>query len=167
MQAREIPQYGGSYFFYDQNGNGSSAYFVETIGLDGRRIASQQIYPAYVPSLEAATGLSEEQMVNTAFHPTNIESDVPVFTKDLGSEIEESRQFADGSTHRMVISQPGVVRIGVKREGMYRVTSAQLAAGGFDTASDSTNWQLYVEGVEQAILVGPSGSYIEFYGKGN
>jgi hypothetical protein len=49
---------------------------------------------------------------------------------------------------------------------MYRVTSAQLGCGGFDTASDSTNWQLYVEGVEQAILVGPSGSYIEFYGRG-
>ena len=166
MHAREIPQYGGSYFFYDHNGNGSSAYYVETIGLDGRRLASQQIYATYVPSLSAATGLSEEQMVNTTFHPTTIESAVPVFTKDLGSEIEESRQLADGTTHRMVISQPGVVRIGVKGEGLFRVTSAQLGGAGFDTASDSTNWQLYVEGVEQAILVGPGGSYIEFYGRG-
>jgi len=53
FRAREIPQDGENYFFYDQTGNGSSAYYVETLGLDGRRISSQQIYPNYVPSLSA------------------------------------------------------------------------------------------------------------------
>ena len=167
MRAREIPQYGESYFFYDQNGDGTSTYYVETIGLDGKRIASQHIFPQFVPNLSSATGLSEEQMVSTTYRPTKLENEVPSFTKDITVEMEEFEQIADPITHRMVISQPGVVRIGVKGEGIYRVTQAQLASAGFNVGSDPTNWQLYVEGVEQAIIVGPAGSYIDFYGKGS
>ncbi|PYS99110.1 MAG: hypothetical protein DMF63_13655 [Acidobacteria bacterium] len=166
LQASEIPSYGDSYFFYDETGTVSSSYYVETIGMNGQRIASQTIYPRYVPSLSAATGITDEQMRNTTFRPTRLETETPVFTKDIRTEMEQYRQLADGSTHRMVISQPGVARIGVKREGLYRVTSAQLMAAGFDVTSNSANWQLYIEGVEQAIIVGPAAAYIEFYGRG-
>ncbi len=60
-------------------------------------------------------------------------------------------------------AQPGV-KIGVKSEGFYRVTVSELQTGGFDTNTDPTNWQLYLNGIQQAINV-VAGSHIEFYGK--
>ena len=168
MHAREVPEYGASYNFYDQFGDGTATYYVETLSLNGTKVTSQQIYPRYVPSLTEFTGLSVEEMQarGGVLRPTVLENSVPSFTKDIAAEIEEYRQLADSSTHRMVISQPGVVRINVKRTGIYRVTSAQLQAASFDVGSDSSVWQLYAEGVQQAIIVGPNASYIEFYGTG-
>ncbi len=166
LHAREIPQYGETYNFYDEEGSGG-AYYVETLSLGGSKIATQTVTPQYVPSLKAFTGLSVEEMrVRGGFlRPATLESALPSFTKDIATEIEEYRQLADAGTHRTVISQPGAVRIGVKRDGFYRVTSAQLAGAGFDVNSDPNLWRLYVEGVEQAIIVGAGASYIEFYGR--
>jgi hypothetical protein len=48
---------------------------------------------------------------------------------------------------------------------MYRVTRSQLQSTGFDVNSDPNLWQLYTDGVQQAIIVGPNGDYIDFYGK--
>lgn len=168
LHAREIPQYGETYNFYDEFANGTSTYYIETLSLNGSKVTSQVLYPRYVPSLTAFTGLSVEEMQNRGglLRPTTLENNVPSFTKDIITEIEQYRQFADASTHRMVISQPGVARIGVKNTGIYRVTRAQLQAASFDVNSDSSLWQLYVEGVEQAIIIGANADYIEFYGTG-
>ncbi|HLM59755.1 MAG TPA: C25 family cysteine peptidase, partial [Pyrinomonadaceae bacterium] len=64
-----------------------------------------------------------------------------------------------------VAAQPGV-KIGVKSEGFYRVSRADLQTAGFDVNAPTARWQLYVNGTEQAITVGNNGGYIEFYGKG-
>ncbi len=166
LHAREIPQYGATYNFYDEEGS-DGAYYVESLSLGGSKIATSAVAPQYVPSLKAFTGLSVDEMrVRGGFlRPATLESTLPSFTKDIATEIEDYRQLADPGAHRTVISQPGVVRIGVKRDGFYRVTSAQLAGAGFDVNSDPNLWRLYVEGVEQAIIVGDGAAYIEFYGK--
>jgi hypothetical protein len=166
LRAREIPQYGETYNFYDEFG-ANSAYYVESLSLRGTTVTTERIYPRYVPSLTGFTGLSLEEMKvrGGVYRPTEIQSNVPSYTKDIIAEMEEYRQFADDSVHRMVISQPGVVRIGVKRDGLYRVTRAQLEAALFDVSSDPTTWKLFVEGVEQAIIVGENAGYIEFYGR--
>jgi hypothetical protein len=57
------------------------------------------------------------------------------------------------------------VRIGVRETGLYRVSRADLQANGFDVNASAERWQLYVNGVEQAINVGAGGDYVEFYGK--
>ena len=49
---------------------------------------------------------------------------------------------------------------------MYRVTRAELQSGGFNVNSDPAFWQLYLEGVEQSIIIGPNADYVEFFGKG-
>lgn len=166
FRAREIPQYGESYNFYDESG-GASAYYVEALSISGAKVTTPTVSPRFVPSLTAFTGLSVEDMRvrGGVLNPTTLEDVAPNFTKDIISEMEEYRQLADSTTHRMVISQPRVARIGVKRDGLYRVPRAQLEAANFDVASDPSQWRLYVEGVEQAIIVGDSGSYIEFYGR--
>jgi hypothetical protein len=70
----------------------------------------------------------------------------------------------DPVKHREVISQPGA-RITANSDGLIRVTRAQLDAAGFNTSSNSANWQLFREGVELPIIVGANAEYIEFLGK--
>ncbi len=165
-RAREVPSYGESYNFFDRNGSSESAYYVEALSLSGVKTTTHQIYPQYVASLRSVTGLSPVELASRSdLTSTPLESSILTMTKELVNEVEASRSFADPDTHRTVISQPGV-RIGVKNEGLYRVTREQLDAANFDTNTDSSLWKLYVEGVEQAIIIGNNADYIEFYGKG-
>ena len=62
-----------------------------------------------------------------------------------------------------VAAQPGV-KIAISKEGFYRVTRAELQTAGFDVNSNSAQWQLYLNGIQQSIIVEPNGQYIEFYG---
>ena len=54
----------------------------------------------------------------------------------------------------------------MKEDGFYRVTRAELQNGGFNVNAPTNMWQLYADGVEQGIIVGANGDYIEFYGRG-
>jgi len=165
--AREVPAYGESYSFFDRNGSGSDAYLVETISLNGLTIATPEMYPQYLSDLRSVNGKgSAELAAESEPSLSPLESSVLTFTKEIASEMSRTQLAPDPVTHRSVISQTGVVRIGVKTEGLYRVSRAQLEAAGFNASGDSSLWQLYIEGVEQAIIVGANGDYIEFYGKG-
>jgi len=167
MSSRTEPEYGGTYGFYDSPGNYRSRYFVEALGSNGARLLTDMVYPQYVMDLSNATGISRDEMrVRGNSNPTSLQQTNLDYPKDLSQEVDSFRQSADQSTHRMVISQPGVARIGIKKDGFYRVPRAQLEAAGFNVNSDSTTWQLFAEGVEQAIIVGAGGTYIEFYGTG-
>ena len=164
---REVPSFGQTYSFYDRWGTGDSAYYVEALSLNGSKISTAQVYPQYIPNLKAVTGLAPEELaLRGESEPAPLEKSILTMTKEIASEVEANTLAPDPVTHRMVITQPGAVRIGVKAAGLYRVTRAQLEAAGFNAATDSANWQLYVEGIEQAMIVGPNADYIEFYGKG-
>lgn len=151
--------YGQTYELFDPQGGPNDVYEIESVGFSGQK-ASVVASNRMAKDLSLFKERSERKQTN-AFIADN---DLSV-SKSLQQEIEASELAPDINTHRWVITQPGV-RIGVKGEGMFRVTSAELAAAGFDTASNPANWQLYLEGNQQAIKVGPGGSYIEFYGKG-
>lgn len=88
-----------------------------------------------------------------------------ILTKNLPAGFETSDSLADLDTQRWVASQPGV-KIMIRERGLTRVSSAELQAAGFDINSSSDFWQLYLDGIQQAIKVGPNGDYIEFYGFG-
>lgn len=167
MHAREVPTFGESYSFFDPNGNDSAAYYVEAQSLRGQNVRSREIYPQYISDLKSISGKTSAQLSLEVESPSSdVEHTSLSYTKDLLVEMEETHQIADPATHRTVISQPGVVRIGVKREGIHRISRAQLAAGGFNVNTDSSLWQLYVDGVQQSMIIGGNGDYIEFYGKG-
>src|SRR5690242_17846777 len=51
-------------------------------------------------------------------------------------------------------------------QGMYRVTRVVVHAVGFLVGSDATNWRLFLNGIEQAIIVCDGGEYVDFYGRG-
>jgi len=121
-----------------------------------------------VNSLSSIAGKTGAEMIRESLsaNPSFIVTNTDIsYSKDLRSDILKNTPTASPVTQQWVASQPGV-RIGVKQTGIYRVTSAQLQAAGFDINSDPTNWQLYANGVEQAINIGPSASYVEFFGRG-
>jgi hypothetical protein len=167
MNAREVPTYGMTYNYFDRAGSGNEVYYVEAIGLNGTRTASQHLSPYHVSDLSVVSGkTSLELAASNDLTTGQSETSELGLTKELYLEREENQMLPDPVTHREVISQPGVARIGVKNTGIYRVMRAQLEAAGFNVNSNSANWQLYVEGVQQAMLIGPNADYIEFYGKG-
>jgi hypothetical protein len=166
LHGREVPSYGQTYEFYDVSGDGDAAYYVEAISLDGSRIRTREIYPAFTSDLSAVSGRTSAELKARVSEPARFEQSILTYTKEIVNEMEDSRLAPDPVTHRSVISQTGVVRIGVKNEGLHRVPRAQLEAAGFNVNSDSSMWQLYVEGVEQSIIIGNNADYIEFYGKG-
>jgi CSLREA domain-containing protein/uncharacterized repeat protein (TIGR01451 family) len=71
------------------------------------------------------------------------------------------------------VASKAAVKITVREAGWYRVTQAELLAAGLDPAANPRSLQLYVDGVEQAILVTgeqdgrfDENDAIEFYGTG-
>jgi hypothetical protein len=65
------------------------------------------------------------------------------------------------------------MKLSVKQEGWYRVSSSELGAAGFDTKTDPRLLQMFVDGQEQAISVAgeqdgrfDSSDAVEFYGVG-
>ncbi|MGI8812156.1 MAG: C25 family cysteine peptidase [Pyrinomonadaceae bacterium] len=161
-----IVQYGENYSFFAPNDPGNAAYVVEMVSVSGGRTRSTVVSPTYTTNLNTIAGTSVQKLEKETKSATGevIHRDVAL-TKELSSEVAAGRSAALPDVHRWVISRPGV-KIGVRVEGIYRVTRTELQTAGFDVASDPANWQLYLAGVEQAITVAPNGAYIEFYGIG-
>ena len=132
---------------------------LEAVGIDGSRSSSSTVkaeatYNASSVVADAAAA-SEARSVNDS----NVRA-------SAGERLTSTQDAAPNlAMQRWVAAQPGV-KIGVKKEGIYRVMRAELQAAGFNLSSNSANWRLFVNGNEQAIIVGPSDQYIEFYGKG-
>jgi hypothetical protein len=155
---------GTQYRYFDPAGDVGSTYIIETILTNGGRIEAPAVSAAYVGDLAKVNGADEARRRESAISGTNGQRMYPGLPKDVQLAVEESLIPPDPQMQKWVVQQPGV-RIAVREEGMYRVTADDLAAAGFNT-SEPDNWQLYKDGVQQAIIVGPKGAYIEFYGKG-
>jgi len=154
------------YSFYDTGGDLNSTYFIESLNLNGKNYNSSQFSTKFAGDLAAITGVSAEmlKLAAQAAAPTRVENenDLPA---DLRTEVEASVAAPDPAKQVWVAAQPGV-KLGIKKEGFFRITRAQLQANGFDTAAPAARWQLYVNGSEQSISVGGDGDFIEFYGRG-
>src|SRR5687767_14507176 len=48
MRAREVPEYGQTYNYYDRGGTLNDAYYIEALELSGARTTTNQFYPEYV-----------------------------------------------------------------------------------------------------------------------
>ncbi len=166
LQATEEKIFSGSYSFFDRFGDGNSVYVIESYNVNGQRHYSNTIQTRYVDDLTKFAGVSSEQL-NAQSRNANpvILGDESVLPADLAAEVEENRLQADPIMQRWVAAQPGV-KVGVKESGFYRISRSDLQTNGFDVNAPTERWQLYANGVEQAINVGDNGEYIEFYGRG-
>ncbi|MEP6847321.1 MAG: C25 family cysteine peptidase [Acidobacteriota bacterium] len=157
------PYFGGEYQFLGSSKGGSkNSYEIETVSLSGKPILSEPVNAKFTANLASAAGgrLPKVKDATGLVQRSELSPDA-----DLSSEIKENTLAPDPDMQKWIAAQPGV-KIGVRAEGLYRVTKTQLQAAGFNVASDPSTWQLFTDGLEQSINVEPSGNYVEFYGKG-
>jgi len=166
LQMRGNQFFGKTYTYFDAEGDLSSTYYVESININGQKATSNLFSSKYLGNLPAPDAELFEAFKRgpeSTKNPSISKNEVNI-PEELQSEVAQSAVQADFDKQRWVAAQPGV-KIGVQKEGIYRVTRAELQAAGFTNNSPAL-WQLYVNGVEQSIIVGGNGDYIEFYGKG-
>jgi hypothetical protein len=156
----------GEYSYFDAQGDSVSAYYIQSLDTNGRVVNSRIISPQSIEDLTVVAGVSSASLKKASITANTdslkSENDLP---DDLQSEVNGNAAQADAVTQRWVAAQPGV-KIGVNKEGIYRVSRAELQSAGFDVNASAALWQLYVNGVQQSIIVGDGGAYIEFYGRG-
>ena len=159
----DAPTYGENYAFFDKNGTAGSVYRVETAGT--KRVTQSDSFSvksvSTLPKIDGENLFQQAVVSEEQVRPTVVELSLP---DDLRWEVAYNAITPNPDKHREVISQPGV-RISAKASGLIRVTRAELQAGGFDVNADPTTWQLYLQGVELPIIIGPNADYLEFLGK--
>jgi hypothetical protein len=165
LKSSETVTRGEKYSFFDPDGNLSNSYYIESVGLNGKRQTFGPFSGTPVNDLAAVAGAQE--LTRTRFDKIkpSIDQSLVNLPKDLQEEVEANSLPPDIIKQRWVAAQPGV-KISVKQEGVYRVSRTELQNAGFDVNAAGNLWQLYMDGKEQSIVVGPGDSYIEFYGKG-
>ena len=158
--------YGEEYSLFDRDGQPDSQYVIDSFLKNGGKVSIGPLSAKYMPDLSPVAGATSKQLaLNQLVANGFITSDTPVASKDLQNDIDINSKSTNLTNQRSVASQPGI-KFGIRQKGMYRVTKAQMQAAGFDVNSDSTKWQLYANGNEQSIIVGPNGDYIDFFAKG-
>ena len=166
LKMRDAQTIGEKYTFFDAEGDYNSTYFIETYSIKGQKQLSDSIAPKFVNDITEFAGSSSEllkkvsETSNYAFLIN--EPNLPEETK---ARVNKVLSRSDAVTQRLVAGQSGV-KIGIKKEGFYRVTRSELQSAGFNVDLTSAKWQLYKNGVEQAINVAANGDFLEFYGKG-
>ena len=174
LRGRESQFVGDKYNYFDPNGTANSAYIIETLSTKGQKNSSDVFSAKYVPELNSVAGSSSELLQSNESERTspfivteavNVPSGGNSTTEANASQINKDGYIIDDGLQASIGAQAGV-KIGVKKEGLYRVSRDQLTNAGFDVNSPSNFWQLYKNGVEQSINIGEKDSYIEFYGTG-
>ncbi len=173
LKGRETQVVGDKYNFFDPNGTNTSTYYIESLSNKGQKQTSDFIFPKYVADLTPIAGSSSEDLQNRESKKVNpfvINEKVnvpPASPSDnkLESNADLNKFDYQDNTQSTIAAQPGV-KIGVKKEGFYRVTRTELSTAGFNVDAPAKSWQLYKNGVEQAISVDEKGEFIEFYGTG-
>ena len=155
---------GSEYTYFDESGSLQNSFLIETLSSDGNKAFYKPILPNYVSDFKKISELSSESLRRSATSEGDvIEESKPVLYPGFKRNTENKQALTDLETQKWVAAQPGV-KITITKEGLYRVTRAELQAAGFDVNASSNLWQLYTNGIEQAIIVDPNDQYIEFYG---
>ncbi len=159
LKSGEFNSAGGNYSLFDPNGTFGSQYVIENIGKAGQKQLSDAVSAN-------STNLSSKQaeMLAASAAAANVSGTIESYISQNGNSGAPA-SLTDINKQRIVAATPGV-KIAVKKDGLYRVTRAQLSSAGFDLTGSISNWQLFLNGIEQSIIVEPSGNYFEFYGKG-
>lgn len=156
----------GSYKYFDLNGDLGSYYIVSGRDVNGNRFSSDPIFPRYVSGVRAESESQFEKLKESASSAKPIyESYSPATDKRSGNFGGFGYLPPNLSQQHWVAARPGV-KIGVRETGFFRVSRTDLENAGFDVNTDESLWQLYLNGNQQAIVVGQNGDYIEFYGQG-
>jgi hypothetical protein len=159
------PAYGESYSYFDPNGSLGDVFYVEAVDSAGVRVSSGKFGVSYVEELRKVAGASSDELIARDARRkaplTNSELTLP---KDVQTVVESSQLVPDPVNQKIIAAKDGV-KLGIKSNGFYRVTRAELQTAGFNVNAAASTWQLFCDGVEQAINVPVTGDYVEFLGK--
>ncbi len=158
------PAYGESYSYFDREGSVGDVYVIEALGAGGEKISSEKVPVAYLGDISSVAGRSSQEMLNAPVAQSVFATSTLRLPKALQTELSMSQTPPDPVTQRQIAAKAGA-KFGIRADGFYRVSRAELMSVGFDLSSDPGKWQLYCDGVEQAIQVAPNGDYLEFLGK--
>lgn len=157
--------YGRDYRQFDPEGGFGTPYLVRARSLSGRYVSSSLLYPRYAANFEYRAGADSVSLANAAAASKPvIDGFEPAQPFRKRTSVASDSLTPSQAGQHWVAAQPGV-KIGVKQEGIYRVSRTELLNAGFDVNTDESLWQLYLDGNQQAIIVGANGDYIEFYGR--
>ncbi len=157
--------YGRDYRHFDPEGGFGAYYLIRAHTLSGQFVSTQVLYPSFSPNFALQAGSDSSILMKDALSAEPVtEKYTAEKPAKMSSRTRAASLVPDLMTQHWVAAQPGV-KIGIKNEGIYRVSRTDLQNAGFDVNTDETLWQLYLDGNEQAIIVEQNGDYIEFYGR--
>jgi hypothetical protein len=160
---------GYAYSAFDAEGTPDSKYYLESIALHGSITRHGAIAVLSGGGLKRQPLSLPEEFKSAAgdsqFSAGQIQVSWPA------SFANQSQTAGSVQDQWQIAAQPGL-KIGVRQDGWYRLTQAQLLAAGLDANTDARNLRLLVNAQEVAIRVtresGPlsPSDFIEFYGIG-
>jgi len=164
----------GSYAWYDPSGNKDCEYLVESIDLRGQSNLHDVVKPVWSARLpERAQSALLENPAASAARAASKQTEWAEGSAGLPQQTSAQSAGAESLSDQwsLIANQPAL-KIGVRADGWYRITQAQMAASGFTTSADARNLRLFVGGNEIAIHTSrdsgalTSADYVEFWGQG-
>lgn len=164
---------GQSYSWFDASAppDGYVQYWLEDIDLDGTR----KIHGPFVPERGAGSFKNRAHTQATLLSRLNATMAAqPQTGRPAALKIEAARPLSDANAvaRQRSIAGGAAVKLGVRSAGWYRVTQPELVAAGLSPDFNPELLQLYLDGVEQPMVVRGAGTQpgandaIEFYGTG-
>lgn len=163
---------GFAYSWLDPTGSLDSKYYLVSTNLTGKVKAYAPVMPANGSRPAAASTTQLSNPLDVAAIDSLSQTEWPEDTPGKSESVAHAEKVVSTLTDQLTIAATPSVKIGVRHDGWYRVTQAELAAVGFDTSLDALNLRLFCNGTEVAILVsrrsGPltANDYLEFWGEG-
>ncbi len=160
---------GKSYAWVDPAGTPASTYWLEDLDLNGERSMHGPVTASLTAqSSKAVSSPMMSEFASAAAKVSSASNFVQSAPRAVAAVNAQNDQQFD------LAARPAV-KIMVDHEGWYRVAQTDLVAAGLDRTADPSTLRLFVEAVEQPILVTGAGAghggfgknaAIEFYGTG-
>ena len=175
---------GYSYGWWDRQGRATDWYWLEDIDLDGTRSWNGPVSPL--------DGFIEEESTVSGPYSKNTQGETQLLNSMMLSQVPRGEPFktvllTSGSQQpqaatvlglaelpqQWALAASSAVKLETRESGWYRVEQADLLAAGLDAGVNPQYLQLFVQGQEQALVVGGEsdesfdpGDAIEFYASG-
>jgi hypothetical protein len=164
---------GRSYVWWDDatSGGEEARYWLEEVALNGQRTWHG---PAAMEGSRLGDRLPPRDQAQAALlSHIGREATHPPRTVQLERRATLSTVATGASARQTFLAARPAVKLGVRRDGWYRVTQPELVAAGLNPGTDPRLLQLYVDGGEVAMRVTgeedgrlDAGDAVEFYGLG-
>lgn len=157
---------GYSFSWIDRDGTPDSVYFIESVNADGEAKIHQPVVP--VPGV-----MSREFKLSQSQQSAGGNESANTFASQSSALDTQLPNVVTGTLQdQWALVAQSALKIGIKKNGWYRVTQPQMVAAGFNSAVDIRNLRLFLNATELAISTSQSSGqfagpdYIEFYGQG-